>query len=337
MILITGGAGYIGSHTVLNFLENDYEIVIFDNLETGHLETVNTLKKYGNVEFEKGDLKNIEDIERVFSKYKFDGVIHFAAYSLVEESVEEPAKYYRNNTCGTLNLLDTMVKYNVKKIVFSSTCATYGEPEYTPIDESHPQNPVNPYGMSKLMSERIMTDYDNAYGLKSIKLRYFNVAGADVNSRTGEWHEVETHLIPNIIKSVFDNCKTFEIFGDDYDTADGTCIRDYVNVEDLADAHRLAYSYLQKENRSDIFNLGTGQGNSVKEVFNTCEKVLNQQIPVKIKDRRSGDSSKLYANIEKAKAVLGWIPQRTINNSIQTAYEWEQNLFSVINSNSRPG
>ena len=179
MILITGGAGYIGSHTVINFINAGYDIVIFDNLETGHIETVKTLQTLGNVVVEHGDLRNAEDLEKVFSKYEIEAVIHFAAYSLVGESVSSPAKYYRNNSFGTLNLLDTMVKHNVKKIVFSSTCATYGEPEYTPIDEKHAQNPINPYGMSKLFIEKMMNDYDNAYGLKSIKLRYFNVAGAD--------------------------------------------------------------------------------------------------------------------------------------------------------------
>lgn len=326
MILITGAAGYIGSHTALNFLNNGYELVIFDNLETGHIETIHTLEKLGNVKFEKGDLKNIEEIDQVFSKYNIEAVIHFAAYSLVGESVFKPAKYYRNNTVGTLNLLDTMVKHDVKKIVFSSTCATYGEPEYTPIDEKHPQNPINPYGASKLMVERIMQDYDSAYGLKSIKLRYFNVAGCDEKIRIGEWHEPETHLIPNILKSALGEGKTFKIFGNDYETVDGTCVRDYVNVEDLAEAHRLAYLYLQKENKSDIFNLGTENGDSVKQVFDTTEKVINKKIPVEVVERRPGDPAKLYANANKAKTILEWKPERTLSDSIKTAYEWENRL-----------
>lgn len=329
MILITGGAGYIGSHTVLNFLKDNYDVLIFDNLETGHIETVDELKKAGNVTFEKGDLRNLDDIDRVFSKYKIDAVIHFAAFSLVGESVINPAKYYRNNTVGTLNLLDTMIKHNVKKIIFSSTCATYGEPEYTPIDEKHPQKPINPYGSSKLMVERIMADYDSAYGLKSVKLRYFNVAGCDTQNRVGEWHDTETHLIPNIIKSVFEKGQTFKIFGDDYPTADGTCIRDYVNVEDLAQAHKLAYLWLEKENRSDVFNLGTENGNSVKEVFDTCEKVLNQKIDVEITQRRPGDPATLYANAAKAKNTLKWEPQNTLEHSIKTAYKFEQKLQSL--------
>lgn len=327
MILVTGGAGYIGSHTVINLLNSNRDIVIFDNLENGHIETVQTLQKIGEVKFEKGDLRNIEEIEKVFEKYDIDAVIHFAAFALVGESVENPAKYYRNNTFGTLNLLDTMIKHNVKRIVFSSTCATYGNPTYVPVDEKHPQNPVSPYGMSKLMVEKIMEDYDRAYGLKSIKLRYFNVAGCDKECRIGEWHEPETHLIPNILKSLFGEKKTFKIFGDDYNTPDGTCIRDYVNVEDLAQAHRLALEYLEKENKSDVFNLGTEQGDSVKNIFDSCERVLDKKIPVEVVERRAGDAEALYANANKVKSLLGWNPQRSIEDSIKTAYLWEKSMF----------
>ncbi len=326
MILITGAAGYIGSHTAINFIQNGCDIVIFDNLEVGHIEIVNELKKLGNVEFEQGDLRNLEDINRVFDKYSIDGVIHFAAFALVGESVTNPSKYYRNNVYGTLNLLDAMVAHDVKKIVFSSTCATYGEPKYTPIDEEHPQSPINPYGNSKLCVEYMLKDYDTAYGLKSIRLRYFNVAGCDEQTRVGEWHDTETHLIPNILKSVCEENKTFKIFGDDYDTPDGTCIRDYVNVEDLAQAHRLAYLYLCENNKSDVFNLGTEQGDSVKEVFNTCEKVLNKKISVETVERRAGDPAKLYADATKAKSILKWSPERTLEKSITTAYNWERKL-----------
>ena len=321
MILITGGAGYIGSHTVLNLIEKtDYKIIIFDNLENGHIETINTLLEINpdKIIFAKGDLRNIEDIENVFNKYSIDGVIHFAAFALVEESVQNPSKYYRNNIYGTLNLLDTMIKHNVKRIVFSSTCATYGEPTYTPIDEKHPQNPINPYGYSKLAVERIMDDYDKAYGLKSIRLRYFNVAGADEKVRIGEWHESETHLIPNILKA--NNDKVFTIFGDDYDTRDGTCIRDYVNVLDLAEAHRLSYEYLIKENKTDVFNIGTGEGYSVKEVFEACERVLNKKIPVEIRGRRDGDPAILYADIGKVKNVLDWKSEKSLEDSIKSGY-----------------
>ena len=335
MILITGGAGYIGSHTVLNLIEKtDYKIIIFDNLENGHIETINTLLEINpdKIIFAKGDLRNIEDIENVFNKYSIDGVIHFAAFALVEESVQNPSKYYRNNIYGTLNLLDTMIKHNVKRIVFSSTCATYGEPTYTPIDEKHPQNPINPYGYSKLAVERIMDDYDKAYKLKSIRLRYFNVAGADEKGRIGEWHEPETHLIPNILKA--NNDKVFTIFGDDYDTRDGTCIRDYVNVLDLAEAHRLSYEYLIKENKTDVFNIGTGEGYSVKEVFEACERVLNKKIPVEIKGRRAGDPAVLYAYIGKVKNVLGWgvRPQseakKILEESIKSTYLWHINSIN---------
>lgn len=329
MILITGAAGYIGSHTAINFVNNNYDIVIFDNLETGHIETVESLKKLGNVQFEQGDLRNIEDIDKVFEKYSIDAVIHFAAFSLVGESVTNPAKYYRNNTYGTLNLLDSMIKHDVKKIVFSSTCATYGEPNYTPIDETHSQNPINPYGNSKLCIEYMLKDYDKAYGLKSIILRYFNVAGCDEKSRVGEWHNPESHLIPNILKSTFEEGKSFKIFGDDYDTPDGTCIRDYVNVEDLAQAHKLAYLYLKENNESNIFNLGTEQGYSVKQVFDTCEKVLNKKIAVDVVERREGDPAKLYANANKAKSMLNWHPKRTLENSIETAYNWELRLKEI--------
>lgn len=330
MILVTGGAGYIGSHTVINLVNAGYDIVVFDNLETGHIETVETLKQIGNIKFIKGDLRNIEDINKVFETYEIEAVVHFAAFSLVGESVINPLKYYRNNTFGTLNLLESMISHNVKKIVFSSTCATYGEPEYTPIDEKHPQNPINAYGASKLMIERMMKDFDDAYGLKSIKLRYFNVAGCDKNSRVGEWHEPESHLIPNILKSTFGEGKTFKIFGDDYDTPDGTCIRDYVNVEDLAQAHRLALEYLKRENKSDVFNLGTEQGDSVKNIFDACERVLNKTISVEVVDRRPGDPAKLFANANKAKSVLNWHPERTIENSIESAYNWECKLQEFL-------
>ena len=325
-ILVTGGAGYIGSHCVLNLLNNGYEVVIFDNLSTGHIETVETLQKYGNVKFYKGDLLNQSDINNVFEEENIKAVIHFAAFALVGESVENPSKYYRNNVGGTLNLLDAMVKHNCKKIVFSSTCATYGNPNYVPVDENHPQNPVSPYGSSKLMVEQIMKDFDVAYGLKSVKFRYFNVTGCDRQARVGEWHEPETHLVPNILKSTFDGAQSFKIFGDDYNTPDGTCIRDYVNVEDLAEAHRLALIYLDKTNKSDAFNVGTEKGDSVKNIFDVCEQVIGKKIAVEVVGRRAGDAEALYANSQKAQTLLGWKPQRTIQDSISSAYKWEQIL-----------
>lgn len=330
MILVTGGAGYIGSHCVMALLEQNNDVVIFDNLSTGHIETVETLKKYGPVEFQKGDLTNFDDINSVFKNYDIDKVVHFAAFSQVGESVVNPQKYYINNVCGTINLLRAMLENNVKKIVFSSTAATYGEPVYIPIDEKHPQNPINPYGQTKLMIEKIMDDYDKAYDLKSVRLRYFNVAGADSKSRIGEWHDPETHLIPNILKSTFNNGKTFQMFGDDYDTKDGTCVRDYINVEDLAQAHLLALKYLDNGGETNYFNLGTNDGNTVKEVFSACEKVTEKTIPVEIKPRRAGDPACLVADNNKAKEILKWLPEHLLEESIKTAYQWEKNKNNLF-------
>lgn len=325
-ILVTGGGGYIGSHCVLALLQKGFDVVIFDNLSTGHIETVNTLKKYGNVKFVEGDLLNFESINAVFEQAKIEAVIHFAAFSQVGESVRDPQKYYINNVCGTLSLLKAMIENNVKKIVFSSTAATYGEPEYTPIDENHPQNPINPYGQSKLMIEKIMDDYDKAYDLRSVRLRYFNVAGADSEGRVGEWHNIETHLIPNILKSTFSGGKTFEMYGNDYDTKDGTCIRDYINVENLAEAHLLALDYLNRGGKTNYFNLGTNDGNSVKEVFTACEEVTAKKIDVKICERRPGDPATLVADNKKAKEVLKWNPDKDLKTSIRTAYQWETKM-----------
>ncbi len=330
MILVTGGAGYIGSHNVIALIESGYDVVIFDNLELGHLETVETLKSIQTkgkvVDFIKGDLQNFEDINSVFKTHKIDAVIHFAAYSQVGESVKNPQKYYFNNVYGTLNLLRAMLENNVKKIVFSSTAATYGEPVYVPIDEKHPQNPINTYGKTKLMIESILDDYDKAYGLKSVRLRYFNVAGADSLNRVGEWHEPETHLIPNVLKSTFGGGKKFQMFGTDYDTKDGTCVRDYINIEDLAKAHILALGYLEQGGETNYFNLGTTEGNSVKEVFSTCEEVTEREIPVDVMARREGDPATLIAQNTKAKEILGWIPEKSLKDSIKTAYAWECKL-----------
>ncbi len=332
MILVTGGAGYIGSHAVIRLLDDYPQVLIFDNLETGHLETVKRLQALSSgVKFVKGDLKNIDDIKSVFSEHKIESVVHFAASSLVSESVRNPQKYYYNNVLGSLNLFKSMIENNVMSLVFSSTCAVYGSPQYLPIDESHPRVPVNPYGSTKLTVENILMDYDKAYGLKSIILRYFNVAGADAHSRVGEWHDVETHLIPNILKSAFQEGKKFKIYGDDYDTADGTCIRDYVNVEDLAIAHKLALDYLNKQKVSDVFNLGSGLGNSVKEVFEISEIVLGRKIDCEISSRRVGDPSKLFASAEKAKSILGWNAEKDLEYSIKTAFEWEKVLQNILN------
>ena len=322
MILVTGGAGYIGSHLVMALLEKGEDVIVFDSLELGHAETIETLKKYGNLKFVKGNLKNLDEIRGAFLVNKIDSVVHFAAYSQVAESVKNPQKYYYNNVYGTLNLLNAMLEFGVKKIVFSSTAATYGEPVYTPIDEKHPQQPINPYGNSKLMVEKILDDYDKAYGLKSVRLRYFNVAGADSKARIGEWHEPETHLIPNVLKAKED--KVFKMFGTDYDTIDGTCVRDYINVEDLAQAHIKALEYLNDGGETNFFNLGTTEGNSVKEVFTACEEVKGTTIPLEICPRRGGDPATLVADNKKAKEVLGWIPQHDLKDCIKSAYEWEK-------------
>ncbi len=328
MILVTGGAGYIGSHCALRLLEDGQDIVVFDSLELGHSETVETLKNLNSkgklVDFIQGNLQNYDDINKVFKKHKIDGVVHFAAYSQVGESVKNPEKYYFNNVYGSLNLFKAMLENDVKRIVFSSTAATYGEPTYTPIDEKHPQEPINPYGSSKLMIERILDDYDKAYGLKSVRLRYFNVAGADHLARVGEWHDPETHLIPNILKATFSGGKTFEMYGTDYDTIDGTCVRDYINVEDLISAHVLALDYLKNGGETNYFNLGTKTGNSVKEVFTACEEVTEQKIPVNVMGRREGDPATLVADNTKAKETLGWLPEHTLTESIKTAYTWEK-------------
>lgn len=325
MILVTGGAGYIGSHMALKLLENNEKVVVFDNFSTGHIETIETLMKEGkdNFEFFEGDLLNLNDLNTLFKGRNIEAVIHFAAFSLVEESTKNPAKYYKNNVTGSINLLDAMHKYNVNKIVFSSTAATYGEPEEIPIKETSLQNPVNPYGTSKLTVEKIMDDYDRAYGIKSVRLRYFNVAGADSKCRIGENHNPETHLIPNILKSTFNNKKTFKIFGDNYNTKDGTCVRDYINVEDLINAHLLSLKYLLAGGKTDFFNLGTNEGNSVKEIFDLCTKVTNKEIPFEIAQKRAGDPAVLIADNKKAKEILGWNPEKTLYDSIKSAYMWE--------------
>ena len=328
MILITGGAGYVGSHTAMALIESGEDIIIFDSLELGHIETIDRLKKCGNVKFIKGNLKNLDEIRGVFLSNKIDSVIHFAAYALVEESVKNPQKYYYNNVYGTLNLLNAMLEFGVKKIVFSSTAATYGEPNYTPIDENHPQNPINPYGRSKLMVEEILDDYDKAYDLRSVRLRYFNVSGADSKSRIGEWHVNETHLIPNVLKATQD--KTFKLFGTDYNTTDGTCVRDYINVEDLAQAHIKAIKYLNNGGKTNFFNLGTKQGNSVKEVFEVCEQVKGVKIPLELCDRRAGDPAVLVADNTKAREVLEWFPEKTLTDSVKSAYMWEFELAKQI-------
>jgi UDP-glucose 4-epimerase len=312
-ILIFGGAGYIGSHTLRHLIENGYDAVVADNLSYGHRESVPK-----NVPFEKVDLMDKSGLTALFKKYQFDAVIHFAAFAYVGESVKTPAKYYSNNVVGTLNLLDAMLSAGVKNIVFSSTCATYGEPVYTPIDELHPQNPINPYGQTKLMIEKVFADYEQAYGLHWIALRYFNAAGAGWD--IGESHNPETHLIPLVFRSIMGKEK-INIFGTDYDTPDGTCIRDYIHVEDLANAHRLAVEKLNEF--SGAINLGTGIGASCKDIIKIAQTVSGKECPIIWADRRAGDPAKLFAANAKARQILGWTPKHNIEKIISDAWGWE--------------
>ncbi len=329
MILVTGGLGYIGSHCALSLLEKGHSVLVFDNLSTGHIEVFDVLKKIGKVEFFKGDLLNKEDLNKLFSLNNITCVFHFAGFSQVLESMKNPQKYYENNVLGTLNLLEEMIKNDVKKIVFSSSASVYGEPKYVPIDESHPLNPINEYGKTKLSIENILDEYDLKYGLKSVRLRYFNVIGADIEARVGEWHDKETHLIPNILKSANEKNMEFKIFGDDYDTKDGTCIRDYVNIEDLIEAHIKALEYLNNDGKTNSFNIGANKGYSVKEIFEICEKITNKKIPLNVVPRREGDCAKLLADNSKAKMILNWRPQKNLEYSIKTAYAWEKKLSKI--------
>jgi len=326
MILVTGGAGYIGSHCVLGLLKQGKKVVIFDNLSTGNLETVKDLEKIaarGQLKFFKGDLKSSDDLKRLFKENEIDSVIHFAAYSSVEESTKEPYKYFQNNVSGTTNLLDAMVENNVKYIVYSSSAAVYGVPEKIPASENDLKAPINPYGMTKYTTETILKNYDKKFEIKSIALRYFNVIGADPDGLTGECHNPETHLVPRILKAMKeDNCK-FSLFGTDYDTKDGTCIRDYVDVNDLICAHFLALEYLQKKNESDVFNVGTEKGYSVKEIFSACEKVTRKEISYEVCARRAGDPPILCSDTTKIKKILNWKPVFSLEQSILNAWNWE--------------
>ncbi|MFB5085900.1 UDP-glucose 4-epimerase GalE [Psychrobacillus sp. PGGUH221] len=323
MILVVGGAGYIGSHTVKYLMKQGKEIVVFDNLSTGHREFVPN-----KVPFFKGDLDNKKDLHTLFSEYQsINSVIHFAASAYVGESVEKPAKYYHNNVVNTLQLLDVMLEYNVKNIVFSSTCATYGNPQVLPITEKHPQNPINPYGRTKLMMEQVMEDYSRAYGLKYVALRYFNAAGADVDCEIGEWHEPESHLIPLVLDVAIGNRSSISVFGRDFDTPDGTCIRDYIHVTDLADAHSRAVDYLEQHGGNLKLNLGNGLGYSVLEIIQTAEEITGQQIKTVMVDKRTGDPAKLIGSAIKAEQVLGWQPQYKLEKIIKTAWDWHVKKF----------
>ncbi|WP_013323974.1 UDP-glucose 4-epimerase GalE [Gloeothece verrucosa] len=321
-ILVTGGAGYIGSHAVQALQKAGYSVIILDNLVYGHRDLV---EKVLQVELIQGDISDRALLDDLFKRYSIAAVMHFAAYIFVGESVTNPAMYYRNNVVGTLTLLEAMVAANVKKIVFSSTCATYGVPQFMPLTEDHPQNPINPYGHTKLMVEKILADFDHAYGLKSVCFRYFNAAGADPSGQLGEDHQPETHLIPLILLAALGQRESISVFGTDYPTPDGTCIRDYIHVVDLADAHVLGLEYLLEGGESNAFNLGNGNGFSVKEVIETARVVTGKPIKVVECERRAGDPPVLVGSSAKAKTVLGWKPQYyELKNIIAHAWNWHQ-------------
>ncbi|WP_066426474.1 UDP-glucose 4-epimerase GalE [Anabaena sp. 4-3] len=322
-ILVTGGAGYIGSHTVLALKQAGYDVVILDNLVYGHRDLV---EKVLQVELIEGDTSDRPLLDNLFTTRNFAAVMHFSAYAYVGESVSDPAKYYRNNVVGTLVLLEAMLAASIKNFVFSSTCATYGVPNVVPIPENHPQNPINPYGATKLMVERILSDFDGAYGLKSVRFRYFNAAGAHPDGLLGEDHNPETHLIPLVLLTALGKRKSISIFGTDYPTPDGTCIRDYIHVSDLADAHVLGLEYLLKGGDSEVFNLGNGQGFSVREVIAAAEQVTGLTIPTQECDRRPGDPPSLIGSGEKARKILGWQPQYpNIQDIVAHAWQWHLN------------
>lgn len=321
MILIVGGAGYIGSQVNKILSENGYETVVFDNLVKGHKELV----KWGKLEV--GDLKNIDEIEAVFNKYNIEAVFNFAAFIEVGESVIDPEKYYFNNVVTTLNLLSVMRKHNVNKIIFSSTAATFGMPQYTPIDELHPQSPINPYGKTKLMIENIFMDFETAYGLQYVVFRYFNACGADSSGQIGEWHEPESHVIPILLEVANGKREFFTLYGDDYETPDGTCIRDYVHVEDLALAHLLGLKHLLSTGICKFYNLGSGSGYSNKEVVESVKAVTGKDFEVRVGPRRAGDPAILTASSDKIKKELGWKPKYTnINDIVKTAWQWSLKL-----------
>ena len=318
-ILVVGGAGYIGSHMVLTLQKAGYDVVVLDDFSSGHEHPDVSVKTI------RGNLGDPALLDQLFKQYRFDAVMHFAAFIQVGESVQDPAKYYQNNVCNSLILLEKMKKYRINHFIFSSTAAVFGEPQYVPIDEHHPKNPVNPYGRSKWMLEQILQDYDVAYGLKSICLRYFNACGADPQGRTGECHEPETHLVPLILQAASGKRDSIKVFGRDYDTPDGTCIRDYIHVSDLCNAHLLALEKLLQGADSAQYNLGNGAGFSVQQVIDVVKQVTQREIKVIDAPRREGDPARLIADSQKAKKELGWKPQYAdLKSIIQHAWAWEK-------------
>ncbi|KAA1175404.1 UDP-glucose 4-epimerase GalE [Rhizobium tropici] len=315
-VLVVGGAGYIGSHTCLDLANKGFQPVVYDNFSNGHREFV----KWGPAE--EGDIRDRARLDEVLAKHKPAAILHFAALIEVGESVKDPVSFYENNVIGTLTLLSAAQAAGVKAFVFSSTCATYGLPQSVPLDESHRQVPINPYGRTKYIVEQALADYDQYKGLRSVVLRYFNAAGADFEGRIGEWHTPETHAIPLAIDAALGRRQGFKVFGSDYDTRDGTCVRDYIHVLDLADAHVRAVEYLLDGGDSVALNLGTGTGTTVKELLGTIETVSNRPLPVEYVGRREGDSTTLVANNDKARDILGWSPQYDLAEIIQSAWNW---------------
>jgi len=320
-ILVTGGAGYIGSHAVLALQRAGYQVVVLDNLSNGHRELVEKLE----VELIVGDISDRLLLDHLFTTHKIAAVMHFAAYIAVGESVADPAKYYRNNVNGTLTLLEAMVAAGIQQFVFSSTCALYGVPKIVPIPEDHPQDPISPYATTKWMVERILADFDTAYDLKAVRFRYFNAAGADPTGLLGEDHLPETHLIPLVLLAALDPQKSISILGTDYPTPDGTCIRDYIHVADLAEAHVLGLQYLLNGGDSTVFNLGNGTGFSVRQVIETARQITGREIKVVESDRRAGDPPILVGSSDKARKVLGWQPQYpNLEEILAHAWQWHQ-------------
>jgi len=321
-ILVTGGAGYIGSHAVLALQQAGYEVILLDNLVYGHRDLVESVLQ---VKLLEGDISDRPFLDQVFAQHPIAAVMHFAAFTYVGESVTDPAKYYRNNFVGTLTLLEAMLAASVKQFVFSSTCATYGVPNQVPLTEDHPQHPINPYGMTKLMVERVLQDLAASHGLRSVCFRYFNAAGADPAGRLGEDHQPETHLIPLVLLTALGRRESISIFGTDYPTPDGTCIRDYIHVTDLADAHVLGLEYLLQGGDSTPFNLGNGNGFSVKEVIDTARRITGREIPAIACPRRAGDPAILVGSSDHARQVLGWNPQYAdLDKIITHAWNWHQ-------------
>ena len=316
-ILVAGGAGYIGSHMTVLLVKQGYEVVVVDNLRTGHWQSVKGAQK-----FCVGDLRDTAFLHRVFSENRIDGVINFAACSLVGESVVDPLKYYGNNVEGAVSLLTAMQTHGVDKIVFSSTAATYGEPEKQPIEEGDRTEPTNPYGATKLAIENMLKWCDGAYGIRYVALRYFNAAGSDTEAGIGEDHEPESHLIPLVMKTALGQRDHIGIFGEDYPTPDGTCVRDYIHVKDLAEAHLLALEYLERGGSSDVFNLGNGTGYSVREIIDTARRVTSKEIKAVVEPRRGGDPSVLIASNKKAAEVLGWKPVLGLDQIVSDAWAW---------------